>query len=124
MRKTFFVFCIIALAFSACTKDGRISRQLNGSWNCTMNENVIISPQTKYEYHFKKEKGKSGNGYTVIAYPGFYSEKHFTYEISDEQLKVNFEDSTNFTYDVTEHNKNKIVLTNMVNGKITNLRAK
>ncbi len=127
MKKTLFFLGLAVIGLSACSKDKRINRQLDGSWNVTMYENVVISPQTEYIYNFNKEKNGKGSGNYSITYPGFSTSKEFTYEIKDEQMKYMVKDSTGQTVtimlNVASHSKDKIVFVN-ASGKITNLRTR
>lgn len=128
MKKSLFFLFAASLIFSACSKDRKISRLLDGSWNVTMYENVIISPQTQYIYNFNKEKKGKGSGTYSIAYPGFSTTKDFTYEINNQTMKYMVKDSTGATVttylSVAAYNKNKMILVNVANNKVTNLRAR
>lgn len=128
MKTTLFFLLFSAMIFSACSKERRINRQLDGKWYATMYENIVISPQISYEFNFSKEKKGKGTGYNTISYPGFYSKTQFTYEINGETMKYMVQDSAGKIVtahlNIVDHSKDRMVFVNLGNGKTTNLRAK
>jgi hypothetical protein len=106
MKKIISILFAVTLLFSACSKDQRINKQLDGDWTVTKENGVPVTDPTTYSFA-KDKKGAGTFTFTSVSTYGTDSYSG-TYQISDEKITMTVSTilgSFSFTASITEHSK-------------------
>ncbi len=126
MKKILFaLLAITTLSLSSCSKEQTINRQLDGSWNATIVDDVAVPSGTSVTYTFSKDKKGKGTGtYTASGFGAFDGTYNFNYTIVDDKITWTYTNSSvSEVYTVSDHSKKDMTFTN-TDGEKTVLEAK
>ncbi len=123
MKKIIFaLIAITMLSLSSCSKETRINNKLDGFWNVTQSDNIVMPAGSTLTLDFSK--GKKGAGTGTSKGTGYFilATYDFAYQITSNKLEI-LHASTKDSYTVTEYTSQNITLTKS-NGTISKLEAK
>lgn len=128
--KKILLFCISIFIITACSKDVKINKELQGSWNVTTwADSSVATGIIKME--FAKTTKKEGAGVITLTQSIISLTQEYTYSLSDQKFMIDAPAKTitvlgffpytmpafKATCSVLEHSKTKFVVTDDSNGK-------
>lgn len=110
MKNVIFVFvAVLTIGLGSCSKDRRINKKLDGSWNVTVYENVVMPSGSSLNLTFKKGDNTSGTGTSVGT--GFFvlSNFEFIYNIDNEKMTLSHGNTVD-NYTISAYSNEEITL--------------
>ncbi|MES2588607.1 MAG: hypothetical protein V4622_06455 [Bacteroidota bacterium] len=116
MKKVLFaLLAFSALTFSSCSKDAKINRRIDGSWNVVSIDGETMPSGSSYVMNFTKDKKTTGDGSIVVTDGGATETLAFTYSVTDEVLTF-VHDGITETLKVKTYEKKKIEFVDSYSG--------
>jgi hypothetical protein len=118
MKNLFFVLiAALTIGLTSCSKDRRINKKLEGSWNVTVYENVVMPSGSSLSLTFNK--GSNGSGTGTSAGTGYFILSNFTfiYDIVDEKMTMTHGTSVD-KYTISDYSSSEITFITLQGKKI------
>ncbi|MES2836944.1 MAG: hypothetical protein V4667_05440 [Bacteroidota bacterium] len=129
MKKLLFI-CLGTLIIVSCSKDVKINKELQGTWNVTTWADSSVSTGL-VKMEFAKTTKKEGTGVITLTQSIISVTQEYTYSLSNQKFTINAPEKTivilgvfpytipafNATCSVLEHSKTKFVVSDDSNGK-------
>jgi hypothetical protein len=127
MKKVILVLATLLVVFViACNKNQQVVKQLDGSWKVTSQTvNGVAAPDSTYKnttYSFTKCKVKKGDCDGTITDGSFTIPIKYSVTEDGKKIKITYNflgTSETETGDITEHSKDKMVISTTQDGETT-----
>jgi len=114
MKKVFSAICVVAILLTACSKEGKLNKKLDGDWNVTMASGQVIVAPTVVTITFGKDKKDNGT-YSINFTDGVNSSVETGSYTLEDDTKITLTDVTDPTdpsiFTITEYSKTTLKMT-------------
>lgn len=105
----FTLVAVLAIGLTSCSKDRRINKKLDGSWNVIVYKNAVMPSGSSLNLTFNKGSKGSGTGSSVGTGYFILSNFSFIYNIDNKKLTIIY-GSTVDVYTVSNYSSTEITL--------------